>query len=134
MNMNETQQAMESDQYKTLYEYLGKSAKGTDLPGMVARAARNQGIEIKFKHLTQATPTSEYTGVYSYPIWFLDQYFEANSISIEARTKLLNDVMSRLDRLEARISQAEKLAAILSNHVGYEPPTKEPDYEDDLPF
>ncbi len=59
------------EQYKSLYEYLGKAA-GNELGKKVATAASAQ----KIKLTTQEVSNPKYTGtVMMYPVNFLDSYF-----------------------------------------------------------
>lgn len=59
------------EQYKSLYEYLGKAA-GNELGAEVAAAARTQDI----KTSTHEINNPKFTGkVLLYPVSFLDNYF-----------------------------------------------------------
>ena len=59
------------EQYKSLYEYLGKAA-GNELGAQVAAAARTQDI----KTSTHEINNPKFTGkVLLYPVSFLDNYF-----------------------------------------------------------
>jgi hypothetical protein len=59
------------EQYKSLYEYLGKAA-GAELGKKVAAAASAQ----KIKLTTQEVSNPKYSGtVLMYPVSFLDSYF-----------------------------------------------------------
>ena len=60
------------EQYKSLYEYLGKAA-GNELGAEVAAAARTQDI----KTSTHEINNPKFTGkVLLYPVSFLDNYFQ----------------------------------------------------------
>ena len=62
---------METVQYKSLYEYLGRAA-GAELGKKVATAASAQ----KIKLATQEVSNPKYTGtILMYPVSFLDEYF-----------------------------------------------------------
>ena len=59
------------EQYKSLYEYLGRAA-GSELGKKVAEAASAQKIKIN----TQEVSNPKYSGtVMMYPVSFLDSYF-----------------------------------------------------------
>ena len=61
----------QSEEYKSLYEYLGHAA-GSDLGKRVATAAGKQGIRITSHEVSNR----KYSGVIlKYPVSFLDSYF-----------------------------------------------------------
>lgn len=74
------------EQYKSLYEFLGRPA-GTELGAKVAAAAAAQGIKLE----EQQVSNPKYTGkVLTYPISFLEAYFNGgNSDNINGK-QLLN--------------------------------------------
>jgi len=60
-----------NEQYKSLFEYLGRAA-GSDLGIKVAAAAAAQGIELR----EQQVSNPKYTGrILTYPVSFLENYF-----------------------------------------------------------
>jgi hypothetical protein len=134
MNTKGTQQVTVSDDYKSLYEYLGKSTKGTDLPGLVLKAARYEGVEIRFKQLTETQTAKEYAGVYSYPTWFLDKYFEVNDIKLRDHAKAYVDIMTKVAAIEERVLSTGVLLAKLASKLNVDLVEKQDEYIDDLPF
>jgi hypothetical protein len=72
------------EQYKSLYEYLGKAA-GNELGKKVAAAARTQDI----KTSTHEINNPKFAGkVLLYPVSFLDNYFHP---TIELKAKEYED-------------------------------------------
>lgn len=134
MNTKGTQQVTVSDDYKSLYEYLGKSTKGTDLPGLVLKAARHEGVEIRFKQLTETQTAKEYAGVYSYPTWFLDKYFEVKDIKLRDHARAYVDIMTRVAAIEERVLNTEVQLAKLASKLNVALVEKRDEYIDDLPF
>jgi hypothetical protein len=65
------------EQYKSLFEFLGRAAGG-DLGAKVAAAAATQGIQLQEQHISNP----KYTGkVLTYPVSFLENYFNGNNNS-----------------------------------------------------
>ena len=59
------------EQYKSLFEYLGRAA-GSDLGIKVAAAAAAQGVQLQ----EQQVSNPKYTGkIVTYPVSFLENYF-----------------------------------------------------------
>ncbi len=134
MNMKETQQVMKSEeQFLSLYEYSGQGSRTSGLGKRVLEAAKERGIETRYKPLPEAMQTSEYKSVLIYPVSFLDEYFSSQTDlqSPIVRKSQLLDTESRINLLETRLKNLEaKFAEVIKK---LEIPTKlEDDY--DLPF
>ena len=96
-------------EYKSLYHYLGKPAGG-ELGKKVAETATKQGLKLeKLEVSTDLVPSGF---VYTYPVDFLDNYFNSS------KTPSLED---RVKALEEKVKQLEGKS-------------KNVEYEDDLPF
>jgi len=73
------------EQYKSLFEFLGKAA-GSDLGAKVAAAASSQGIKLQEQNVSNP----KYTGkVLTYPVSFLENYFGGQTTNI-GKTLLLD--------------------------------------------
>lgn len=74
------------EQYKSLFEWLGKAA-GTELGAKVAAAASAQGIKLQ----EQQVNNPKYTGkVLTYPVSFLENYFGGQTSNLSGKTLLLD--------------------------------------------
>lgn len=75
------------EQYKSLFEWLGRAA-GSELGAKVAAAASAQGIKLQ----EQQVSNPKYTGkVLTYPVSFLENYFGGNTQSTNQGKHLLLD-------------------------------------------
>lgn len=74
------------EKYQSLYEFLGKPG-GSDLGKKVAAAA----VEQKIKMQEQQVSNSKYTGkILTYPISFLENYFNGSQSQQNQTKQLLN--------------------------------------------
>lgn len=74
------------EQYKSLFEWLGRAA-GSELGAKVAAAASAQGIKLQ----EQQVSNPKYTGkVLTYPVSFLENYFNGQSPNLGGKTLLLD--------------------------------------------
>jgi hypothetical protein len=97
-------------EYKSLYHYLGKPAGG-ELGKKVAEAATLRGLKLGKLDVNKDLVPSGF--VYTYPIDFLDEYFNnQKEKSLEERVRLLEEKVKHLEQ--------------------YSP--KKENIEDDLPF
>ena len=98
------------------------------------KAARYEGVEIRFKQLTETQTAKEYAGVYSYPTWFLDKYFEVNDIKLRDHAKAYVDIMTKVAAIEERVLSTGVLLAKLASKLNVDLVEKQDEYIDDLPF
>ena len=81
-------------EYKSLYQYLGKPA-GSELGKKVAEEATKQGLRLEKLEVSKDLVSSGF--VYTYPIDFLDSYFnDSKPLSLEDRVKLLEEKVNML--------------------------------------
>ena len=97
-------------EYKSLYHYLGKPAGG-ELGKKVAEEATSRGLKLGKLDVSKDLVPSGF--VYTYPIDFLDEYFN------DEKEKTL---VERIRILEEKVKHLEQ----------YSP--KKEDIKDDLPF
>lgn len=75
------------EQYKSLFEFLGRAAGG-DLGAKVAAAAAAQGIQLQEQQISNP----KYTGkVLTYPVSFLENYFNGTGNNNSGGRQLLLD-------------------------------------------
>jgi hypothetical protein len=135
MNTNEIQQVMENnEQYMSLYEYKGHGSRQSGLGKQVNSAAKAAGIKIIYRPLPEHLVQKEYKSVATYPVSFLDKYFDyfdAPATTSTDQTKPIDsDFVNLLDRVEKLEQKLTKLLTMNNNYV-----TNSNEYDDDdLPF
>jgi len=107
-------------EYKSLYQYLGRAA-GSELGSKVMDKAIKYEIKYRKQEVDPKLVASGF--VYSYPVYFLDNFFKKSNI--ESQFKSLE---RRLDLLEKKVFGEDKLPG---EGIAF-PAT--PTIEDELPF
>ena len=108
------------EQYVSLYNYKGQATRMSGIGKLVYAAAKAKGITIIYEQLPIERQTKDYPAVATYPISFLDEYFE-----VKPKTELLTE---RVTLLETQVAILLKYAeSTLTTTVVEED-------DDDLPF
>lgn len=108
------------EQYSSLYMYNGQASRVSGIGKQVYAAAKEQGINVIYETLPIEKQTKEYPSIATYPISFLDEYFEAKT-EVELLTDRVTFLETRVEILLKNIDP--KLTTII---VEADP--------DDLPF
>ena len=110
-------------EYKSLYQYLGRAA-GSELGSKVMDKAIKHEIKYRKQEVDPKLVPSGF--VYSYPVYFLDNFFKRSDIE-----KKFQSLERRLELLENKVFGEDKL---LGEGIAF-PTTKEaPVDNDELPF
>ena len=144
----EISELLESE-YISLYNYLGESTAGTELPKQVSDAAVKLGIKIKYQQLPKDRHRNGIYQVQTYPIAFLDLIFnvknETNPMGVPRRRDF-DQLVRTVTMLETRVLDLEKrFSSLVNNDIGspYNDTVNKPtdtipsinyDDYDDLPF
>ena len=107
-------------EYKSLYNYLGKPA-GSELGKKVMNEAVSRGIKYQKQEVDPKIVSSGF--VYSYPVYFLDNFFKRSDIESQFKT-----LERRLELLEKKIFEKDKL---LGEGIAF---PADSTIEDELPF
>jgi hypothetical protein len=118
------------EMYMTLYEYLGKGTKSTNIGREVTAAAIKQNLVIKYRPLPKEMQTPEYSQVQTYPISFLDEYF-ANNLDIDTTPFVRR---SSLTVLQQQIQDLQFKYDILIKQLDTNVTNSNEHHDDDLPF
>lgn len=135
----EISELLESE-YISLYNYLGESTAGTELPKQVSDAAVKLGIKIKYQQLPKDVRRNGIYQVHTYPIAFLDLIFnvknETNPMGVPRRRDF-DQLVRTVTMLETRILDLERRLSKQVNdqlNLDISKPVSNTDWEDDLPF
>ena len=110
------------EQYVSLYNYKGQATRMSGIGKLVYAAAKAKGITIIYEQLPIERQTKDYPAVATYPISFLDEYFE-----VKPKTEL--------ELLTERVTLLETQVAILLKYAESTlTTTVVEDDDDDLPF
>jgi len=115
------------DKYMSLYDYRGTASRQTGLGKDVYAAAKAKGIYVKYEDLPETLQKSEYARVATYPVSFLDEYFDKPTTITTTTTPPQSDLMYLLERLEALERQFAEVMKKLETPITIED-------DDDLPF
>ena len=110
---------MNNETYVSLYNYKGQPTRMSGIGKKVYAAAKAKGINIVYEQLPAEKQTAEYPSVATYPMSFLDEYFE-----VKPKTEL--------ELLTERVTMLESLVAHLLKQK--ESPAEIVEDDDDLPF
>ena len=110
---------MKTETYVSLYNYKGQPTRISGIGKKVYAAAKAKGINIVYEQLPVEKQTAEYPSVATYPISFLDEYFE-----VKPKTDL--------ELLTERVTMLETQVALLLKQT--ESPAELVEDDDDLPF
>ncbi len=115
-----------NEQYMSLYNYRGSASKQTGLGKEVYAAAKAKGVYVKYEDLPSPLQSTEYARVATYPVSFLDDYFNAPT-KTESSALVTVDLQRVYERLVAIEKQFEILLKKLETTITIED-------DDDLPF
>jgi hypothetical protein len=110
---------MNNETYVSLYNYKGQATRMSGIGKLVYAAAKAKGITIIYEQLPEHKQTKEYPAVATYPVSFLDEYFE---------------VKPELELLTERVTMLETKVAILLKYAESTLTTTVVEDDDDLPF
>jgi hypothetical protein len=110
---------MNNETYVSLYNYKGQATRMSGIGKKVYAAAKAKGITIIYEQLPEHKQTKEYPAVATYPVSFLDEYFE---------------VKPELELLTERVTMLETKVAILLKYAESTLTTTVVEDDDDLPF
>ncbi len=110
-------------EYKSLYQYLGRAA-GSELGSKVMDKAIKYEIKYRKQEVDPKLVASGF--VYSYPVYFLDNFFKKSNI--ESQFKSLE---RRLDLLEKKVFGEDKLPG---EGIAFPVTEETPVDKDELPF
>ena len=117
---------MKNDQYMSLYNYRGSASKQSGLGKEVYAAAKAKGVYVKYEDLPSPLQSTEYARVATYPVSFLDEYFNAPA-KPESTEPVAVDLQHIYERLVSIETQFATLLKKLETHITIEE-------DDDLPF
>ena len=109
------------EQYASLYSYRGTASRESGIGKLVYAAAKAKGITIIYEQLPEHKQTKEYPAVATYPVSFLNEYFE-----VKPKTEL--------ELLTERVTMLETKVAILLKYTESTLTTTVVEDDDDLPF
>jgi hypothetical protein len=110
---------MNNETYVSLYNYKGQPTRISGIGKQVYAAAKAKGINIVYEQLPEHKQTKEYPSVATYPMSFLDEYFE---VKPKTELELLTE---RVTMLETQVALLLKLPESAAELV---------EDDDDLPF
>lgn len=107
------------EQYSSLFNYKGQATRMSGIGKQVYAAAKAKGITIIYEQLPIERQTKDYPAVATYPVSFLDEYFEAKT---------------ELELLKDRVTLLETQVTILLKYAESTLTTTVVEEDDDLPF
>jgi len=126
-----------TETYMSLYEYTGRAGNAENgLGRRVNQQALDKKIDIKYRDIPVPSQTDAFKSVCTYPVSFLDDYFEQNPTDLPdnsafVRRSDLIKVLQRIDELESNINILTNLIDKIQNATNKHDSGND---DDELPF